>query len=276
MHRMTEDSQRQMLKEKKKNTKKIQDAPVLISNEKRERFHNALMKVTSDRQRPTIGTLSEKTIHAVIKLYTEPDEDRHEIPIGTHVADIYSDEMIYEIQTQNFKRLREKLDEFLPCYSVTIVHPIIRKKKIFWIDPDTGEMTIPKRSTPRKGSFESGVEEIYGIRDYIGNPHLKVRLILIDADEFRLKDGYGKDNKKYGKWIDKVPTDIIDEKEFERPEDYLQFLPDNIPEEFTVKDAVACGMKSEYASLIIGFLFRINVIDKIGKRGRAYLYRLKY
>ena len=97
MHRMTEGLQRLMHKEKNTKAKKISDAPVLISDEKRERFHNALLKVTSDRERPTIGTLSEKTIHAVIKLYTEPDEDRHEIPIGTHVADIFSDETIYEI-----------------------------------------------------------------------------------------------------------------------------------------------------------------------------------
>lgn len=265
-----------MHKEKNTKSKKISDAPVLISNEKRERFHNALLKVTSDRERPTIGTLSEKTVHAVIKHYTEPDEDRHEIPIGTHIADIYSDEMIYEIQTKNFKRLYEKLDEFLPCYNVTIVHPIIRKKKIYWIDPDTGEMTIPKKSSSHSGCFETAVEELYGIRDYISDPHLRVRLILIDADEFRLKDGYGKDNKKYGKWLDKVPTDIIDEKEFERPEDYLQFLPESIPEEFTVSEAVKCGMNAKYASLVIAFLFRINVIDRIGKKGRAYLYRLKY
>ncbi len=273
---MTEGLQRLMHKGKNTKAKKISDAPVLISDEKRERFHNALLKVTSDRERPTIGTLSEKTIHAVIKLYTEPDEDRHEIPIGTHVADIFSDETIYEIQTRNLKKLGEKLDDYLKCYNVTIVHPVIRKKKIYWIDPDTGEMTVPKRPSPHTGSFESAVEELYGIKDHIGDPRLKVRLILIDADEFRIKDGYGKDNKKYGKWLDKVPTDIIEEKEFERPEDYLQLLPESIPEEFTVKDAVECGMSAKYAGLVIAFLYRINVIDKIGKRGRAYLYRLKY
>lgn len=252
------------------------NAPNPISNEKRERFHNALMKVTSDRERPTIGTLSEKTIHAVIKLYTEPNEDRHEIPIGKHVADIYSDDRIYEIQTKNLKRLCEKLDEYLPCYKVTIVHPIIRRKKIYWIDPDTGEMTVPKRPSPHIGSFENGIEELYSIWEYVKNPNLNVSFILIDADEFRLRDGYGRDNKKYGKWIDKVPTDIIDEKEFERPEDYLQYLPEGIPEEFTVKEAVECGMKEAYAGLIISFLHKIGVIDRIGKKGRAYLYRLKF
>ena len=53
-------------------------------------------------------------------------------------------------------------------------------------------------------------------------------------------------------------------------------LPESIPEEFTVKEAIECGMDENYASLWISFLYKINVIDKIGKKGRAFLYRLKY
>ena len=44
-----------------------------------------------DRQRIGIGTLSEKTVHAVLKNYLQPDEDHHEIPIEGYVADIYND-----------------------------------------------------------------------------------------------------------------------------------------------------------------------------------------
>ena len=39
-----------------------------------------------------IGTLSEKTIHAVLKNYYEPNIDYHEVVIGKFVADIYKDE----------------------------------------------------------------------------------------------------------------------------------------------------------------------------------------
>ena len=247
-----------------------------ISQEQKERFENALLSITSDRERPTIGTLSEKTIHAVLKKYIEPDEDKHEIPIGDHVADIYTGDRIYEIQTRNLKRLSDKLKSLLLSYKVTVVHPVIRKKKIYWIDPDTGEMKVPKKASPRTGSFESAVLEIYGIKELLHDPNLSVKLIMIDADEFRIRDGYGKDNKKYGTWLDKVPTDIIDEKSFDCPEDYIQFLPEDLPEEFTVKDAEGCGMKKDDASLIISFLNKIDVIERIGKRGRAYLYRMKY
>ena len=256
--------------------KKLTEETVYVSREAQERFHEALLKVTSDRERPTIGTLSEKTVHAVIKNYIEPDEDRQEIPIGEFHADIFTGDEIYEIQTRNLKRLNDKLDIFLRMYKVTVVHPVIRKKKIYWIDPDTGEMTVPRRASSVTGSFESAMREVYGIREHIGNPNLKVRLVLIDIDEFRIKNGYGREGKKYGTWLDKVPTSIIDDKTFECPEDYLQLLPSELPEEFTVADAVRLGMKHDEASLIISFMYRIGVTEKIGNKGRSYLYRMKY
>ena len=44
--------------------------------------------------RQGIGTLSEKTVHAVMKNYYAPDTDMHEIPIENFVADIYTGQEI--------------------------------------------------------------------------------------------------------------------------------------------------------------------------------------
>jgi len=87
-----------------------------------DRFEEAKNKIIGiDRQRLGIGTLSEKTVHAILKNYYEPDEDRQEIPIENYVADIYADGEIIEIQTRQFNKLRDKLKAFLPLYPVTIV-----------------------------------------------------------------------------------------------------------------------------------------------------------
>ena len=48
----------------------------------KERFDWARDKIVGTvRERQGIGTLSEKTVHAVLKNYYAPDEDMHEIPI---------------------------------------------------------------------------------------------------------------------------------------------------------------------------------------------------
>ena len=81
----------------------------------REAFEAARKKVIGvDRQRLGIGTLSEKTVHAILKNYYEPDEDRQEIPIEKYVADIYANGEIIEIQTRQFNKMRNKLTAFLP------------------------------------------------------------------------------------------------------------------------------------------------------------------
>ena len=81
----------------------------------KERFDWARDKIVGTvRERQGIGTLSEKTVHAVLKNYYAPDEDMHEIPIEGSVADIYTGTEIMEIQTRSFDRMRDKLRKFLP------------------------------------------------------------------------------------------------------------------------------------------------------------------
>ena len=78
-----------------------------------ELFEHTKNKITGiKRQRQGIGTLSEKTVHAVLKNYYAPDPDMHEIPIENYVADIYTGKEIIEIQTRSFDKMRKKLDTF--------------------------------------------------------------------------------------------------------------------------------------------------------------------
>ena len=107
-------------------------ADTCINNERDARFQRALDSIVrlQERERHGIGMQKEKTLHAVLKAYEDPDEDHHEIPIGNYIADIYcrETESITEIQTANFGYLRGKLDAFLPQYHVTVVYPIPASK----------------------------------------------------------------------------------------------------------------------------------------------------
>ena len=51
-------------------------------------FESAKLKVLLKQNDPHgFGTLQEKTVHAVMKLYYEPDEDFHEVPVEGFIAD---------------------------------------------------------------------------------------------------------------------------------------------------------------------------------------------
>ena len=252
-------------------------ADICTNKERDARFRNALDSVVrpGDRERHGIGMQKEKTLHAVLKAYEDPDTDHHEIPIGNYIADIYCEETesITEIQTSGLGSLRGKLDAFLPHYHVTVVHPIPAEKWITWIDPQTGELGKRNRS-PKKGSFYSAFKELYRISSYLDHPNLSIKLILMDMEEYRLQDGWGRGGKRGSHRYDRVPTRIVSEILITQPRDYLQFIPYGLGEPFTAKElAKSCGFPKESFSTQALILRKMGVIEQVGTRGNAYLYR---
>ncbi len=219
-----------------------------------------------------IGTLGEKTVHAVLKYYYAPEERYHEIRIGNFVADICKEGEIIEIQTRHFHTMRAKLDYFLQEYEVTIVYPIPHIKYLRWVDPETGEIR-PPRKCPKKGKIYNIIPELYKIKPYLSNEHLHFILIFLDMEEYRILDGWSKDKKKGSTKTDKIPTSPVAEWRIDTQEDFLRFLPDDLPETFTSKDVSAlCKIPAQTASTLLNILYDLKLIDRIGKAGNAYLY----
>ena len=105
-------------------------------------FADACQKIIAkERETNGIGTLKEKTMHAVLKNFYEPDVSHQEIKVDRFVADILRDNEIIEIQTRSFNAMRKKLSVFLEKYPVTIVYPIPHNKWLYWIDENTGEIS---------------------------------------------------------------------------------------------------------------------------------------
>lgn len=95
----------------------------------KQKFKEACQSIIHiEREQNGIGTLGEKTLHAVLKQYYEPDKTNHERKVGSFVADIVTDSGIIEIQTRAFDKLRKKLAEFLEIAAVTVVYPIPKTK----------------------------------------------------------------------------------------------------------------------------------------------------
>ena len=230
-----------------------------------------------DRQRFQIGTLSEKTVHAVVKNYYEPDEDHQEIPIEGKCADIYTaDEKVIEIQTRSFSRLKEKLDVFLPLYDVTVILPLPDRKRIIWIDPETGEETNAGsyRRTPAPWT---AFKEIYSIRNYLTNPNLHIRILLMNMTEYKLLSGRSKDRKRFGaERYDRIPEELTGEIVLNSPADYMLFLPEGLPETFTSSElASVAGIPARYLSYVTGLMKLLGLIYRLpDKKGRAWLYKI--
>lgn len=237
------------------------------------RFEQAREKIIgSDRVRIGIGTLSEKTLHAILKNFYEPDEDKQEIPIDRFVADIFTGQEIIEIQTGQFNRMRDKLTCFLKEYPVTIVYPVARESWLHWIDEETGEVSKGRKS-PKKGSEYSAFVELYRIKMFLTEPNLKIKIVLLDMDEYKILNGWGKQKKNNASKYDRIPNRFVEEVCIERKEDYLQFIPYDLAEPFTSKEyAKAIKCNDKVAGVALNLLNYMEVVKRVGKKGNAFLY----
>ncbi len=230
--------------------------------------------LNSRKERYGIGTLQEKTVHGILKDYYAPDKDMQEIPINGYVADIFTGEEIIEIQTANFNKMRSKLESFLPKYPVTIVYPIPHIKWLSWMNEETGECS-PLRKSPVKGNIYKAFYELYKIKAYLNHPNLRLCFPLLDIEEYRLLNGWSKDKKKGSCRYDRIPVTLVEEVRFERVEDYMQLIPYELTEPFTVAEfSKAVKIKNHDAQTVLHILHYLNIIERCGKNGRAYLYQV--
>nr|WP_330410399.1 peptidase T [Butyrivibrio fibrisolvens] len=240
---------------------------------------NDLFKKSIDKflgrsyERNSIGILQEKTLHSIVKDFYAPSDDAKEIRVGDFVADICYEDKIVEIQNGNFTHLVPKLEAFLPKYKVTVVYPIPYRKWMCWIDPETGELT--KRNAPR-GCFNlyKVFRDLYSIRKYLDHPGFTLILTCLELEEYRLLDGWSKDHKKGSHRYDRIPLNLLDEIVIKGKEGYNRFLPDELTDEFTIKEfQKLVRYRGKYFGTAIKVLEQLGLIERCGMRKRAYLYR---
>lgn len=238
-----------------------------------ERFADALASVLeSERGGRGIGTLGEKTLHAVLKSYFEPNPANHEIKAGGFVADILNDDGVTEIQTRGFDRLRKKLGSFLELVPVTVVCPVVRNKKLIWLDTESGEATSARKS-PKTGKPTDALRELCKIHSFLGHKNLTVCILMLDCEEYRTLDGWDKSKKRGSTRYERIPTALVEELYFKTKEDYSALLPDSLPDVFTAADfRRAVGFAGMSSSFALKMLCELDACRQTGKKGRAFLY----
>lgn len=235
-------------------------------------FSTAVNAVGVDRERQLIGTLQERTLHAVLKHYYEPNTDFHEKKIGGFYADIANEKGIIEIQTRNLSSLKKKLEVFLRDYDVTVVYPVAAQKWISWVDCESGEAG-KKSKSPKQGQAYDLLGELYGLKPFLTNPRLTIKVVRLDIHEFRRLDGWDRSKKRGSSRFERIPVDIIDEAVFKTADDYVKLIPEGVNEPFTVKELQTAFKRSQrFTSTAVNVLLAVGGVERVEKRGRAYQY----
>lgn len=221
-----------------------------------------------------IGSLGEKTLHAVLKNYYSPNSANQEINFGRYVADIAEGNHITEIQTRGFASMKKKLEFFLESSNVRIIYPAVTVKWVRWLNPTTGECSAPRKS-PKRNSMYDIFWELAHIKPFLQHPNLTFTIALLEAEEIRLLDGWDTSKKRGSKRYNMIPTALLGEIHLNQPKDFHVFLPDTLPQNFTrVEFQKATKLSQSRASTAVNVLNYLGIIQQTGKDGRKYLYTI--
>ena len=244
-----------------------------LSEKDKERFSKICDEVfAGEKAQNGVGTLSEKSLHAVVKNFVEENREFHERKLGRFVADVFDGSSVFEIQTRSFYKMKSKLCEFLETMPVTVVYPLIRNKRLIRVDKKNGEFGKPGKSS-KKGDIHMFFREMYGLADIILNPGIKFRVLLIDVDEYRL---IRSEKDRGGEKGDIVPREIIADYRFDCFEDFAEVIPNDLPETFTAEQyAGAAKARKEDAACEIRVLAKLGILEEAGREGHSKLWHLR-
>jgi len=218
-----------------------------------------------------IGTLSEKSLHASLKLWYSQDGDKIEKKVDGFVIDIVREVRLIEIQTANFFQIRRKLVYLLRDNPVHLVHPIPVEK---WIvrQNEKGEV-ISRRKSPKKGKVVDVFEEMVSIPNVVMHPNLTFEVLLTKQEDIWRNDGKGSRRRKGWSLHDRKLLEVVDNYVLASHSDFQRLIPDSVPRPFTNRDlAKGIGRPIDIARAMTYTLRRTGAISEVGKRGNAILY----
>ena len=239
-------------------------------------FNEACARVREgDLPAQSIGVLQEKPLHATLKWWLDDNPDHHEItlPCGK-VADIFDGTTVTEVQTGSFTPLRKKLEVLLDTYPVTVVHPVVRRKYVSWIDPVSGAVTEPHKS-PRLGSFTDGGKQLIYILPFLAHPNLTVRLVLMDAEEQRVMSADKKGNtyKRFSRRAVLLPLSVEGVLDLQDATDYAALIPPSLTGRFTAAQfGKAAKLQGRNLHGTLKVLLDRGVLARTDKEGNAWIY----
>jgi hypothetical protein len=220
-----------------------------------------------------IGLLNEKPLHASLKQWYARPGDRLEVTVDGFVIDIVRDDLLIEIQTCNFSSIKSKLTNLVRGHRVRLVYPIVQEKWIVRSAARNGK-GASRRKSPRKGRMEDLFWELVSIPELLLNPNFSLEVLMIRGEEVRRYNDARRRVRRGWLIEERRLLGVLDQRSFAQSADWLRFLPEGL-ELFTTSDLASRMNTDRDLSQKTAYCLReAKMIELIGKRGRANLYRV--
>lgn len=217
--------------------------------------------------------LREKPLHAALKQWCAEPGDRFEVAVGGFVIDVVRDDLLIEVQTSSFSKMKRKLVRLLDDgHRIRVVHPIASEKVIVRVG-DGGEV-LGRRRSPKRGSSVDVFAELVSFPTLVDHPGLDLVIVLTREEELR-RHQPGKAWRRKG-WVveERHLVEVLDSMLIRSSSDLADLLPAGLDDRFTTADlASRLGCPRRIAQQMTYCLRNTGQIVQTGKRGNAIEYR---
>lgn len=221
-----------------------------------------------------IGSYNESHLHAELKRLSAPPGSAFEVTVDGYVIDVVHEDLLIEVQTRGLGKLREKLGALLPLHRVRLILPIAAVR---WLEKHHQDGRVERRRSPKAGSVHHLFAELVYAPALLEHPHLELEVVLVEEVECRRLTSVRARGRRRG-WevVGRRLAKVHERRTFGEPADLLALLPADLPREFTTADVAALGrLPRRLAQQAAYCLNELRLVERVGKRGNAHVYRLR-
>ena len=139
---------------------------------------------------------------------------------------------------------------------------------------DVRSSEISRRRSPKKGRIEDVFYQLVYLSHLASHPNFSIEVLLTSEEEYRINDGLGSWRRGGVSIIDRRLVSVLGRKVLEQKADFSQMVPPEMLQEFTnLELARQLGISIRLASKMTYCLSRMGVLERNGKRGKAFIFR---
>lgn len=219
-----------------------------------------------------ISTWNEGPLHAALKAWYAHPGDAFEVGVDGFIIDIVQGDLLVEIQTQGFAKIKRKLRTLVKSHPVRLIYPIAREKWIVKLD-ENKQHEISRRKSPKRGSIVQLFDELVSFPRLLAEHNFSLEVAFIHEEEVRYHDP-SRRWRRHG-WVTHARRllKVVEQRRFEKPADFYDTVPASLQGSFTTADLAAAIPGGPRLARRMAYCLReMGVIDPVGKRGNANLY----
>ena len=218
----------------------------------------------------------ETSLHRELKTrYARPGA-RLEVTLGSYRIDVVCGDELIEIQHGSLAAIRDKVRDLLQDHRVTVVKPIVVRKRLIKLKKKNGQQ-IDSRLSPKRGKLLDLFDELVYFTQVFPHKRLTLEVVLVDIEEWRYP-GHGRRRRRRDgdfQVQDQKLLAVHETHRFRSAADLARLLPEGLPEEFhTGHVAEGLNVDRWIAQRMAYTLRNVGAIKQAGKAGNSLLYRL--